>query len=109
MGRGPAAQEQGSGQLQEEVAGSWAGHWPLFFFPALAISLTCPQALGVSGSTMLHAWPLWPGAGFRGGMGEGVRSGRGVGGEAEGSCSGSGKASPFILEFLPCLAPRWWW
>lgn len=31
MGRGPAAREQGSGQLPEEVAGSRAGRRPLFF------------------------------------------------------------------------------
>ena len=81
----------------------------LCIFPALAISMTCPQALEVGGSAVLRARPLWWGAGFRDGMGEGVWSGKGVGGEAQGSCLGSGKASPFILEFLPCLAPRWWW
>ena len=80
-GSSPAAREQGSGRLRRGQQVPELGV-SLCVFPALAISMTCPQALEVGGSAVLRARPLWWGAGFRDGMGEGVWSGKGAGGEA---------------------------
>ena len=87
---------RGGFQRRRQVPGLGVG---LCIFPALAISMTCPQALEVGGSAVLRTRPLWRGV-VSGIVWERVcGQARGLVGRLRGPAWGLGRPHPLFWSF----------